>query len=73
MSFACVLANAFFVAAEFALAKVRPSALEARANAGDARSVRALRVARRLDAYLSATQLGITLTSLGLGWLGEPA
>jgi CBS domain containing-hemolysin-like protein len=69
----CVFANAFFVAAEFALAKVRPTALEARARQGDAASARALRIARQLDAYLTATQLGITLASLGLGWLGEPA
>jgi CBS domain containing-hemolysin-like protein len=69
----CVLANAFFVAAEFALAKVRPTALEARARQGDVASARALTIARQLDAYLTATQLGITLASLGLGWLGEPA
>ncbi len=70
---ACVAANAFFVAAEFAFAKVRPSSLEALARAGDARAERALHMTARLDAYLSATQLGITLASLGLGWLGEPA
>ncbi|MGF1467268.1 MAG: hemolysin family protein [Sandaracinaceae bacterium] len=72
-SLLCVLANAFFVAAEFALAKVRPTALEAMAKRGDKASVRAVRITERLDAYLSATQLGITLASLGLGWLGEPA
>ena len=69
----CVGANAFFVAAEFAFAKVRPSSLQALARAGDPRAERALVMTRRLDAYLSATQLGITLASLGLGWLGEPA
>lgn len=69
----CVAANAFFVAAEFAFAKVRPSSLEALARAGDLRARRALEMTRHLDAYLSATQLGITLASLGLGWLGEPA
>src|SRR4029077_696298 len=69
----CVLANAFFVAAEFALARVRPTALEARARAGDTRSAHALVVTKRLNAYLPATQLGITLASLALGWLGEPA
>jgi CBS domain containing-hemolysin-like protein len=69
----CVAANAFFVAAEFALAKVRPSALEALAKQGDADAARAYRITKQLDAYLSATQLGITLASLGLGWLGEPA
>jgi CBS domain containing-hemolysin-like protein len=69
----CVLANGFFVGAEFALAKVRPTALEARARAGDALAARALAINKRMYAYLSATQLGITLASLGLGWLGEPA
>jgi CBS domain containing-hemolysin-like protein len=69
----CVLANGFFVAAEFALARVRPTALEARARAGDRNAERALKVLKHLDAYLTATQLGITLASLGLGWLGEPA
>ena len=69
----CVLANGFFVAAEFALAKVRPTALEAMARQGDAAAARALRITERLVPYLSATQMGITLASLGLGWLGEPA
>ncbi len=70
----CVLANGFFVAAEFALAKVRPTALEARIkNDDDPRAKRALTIVRQLDAYLPVTQLGITLASLGLGWLGEPA
>jgi CBS domain containing-hemolysin-like protein len=70
---ACVLANALFVAAEFALARVRPTALEARARAGDAQAAHALAITKKLDAYLTATQLGITLASLALGWLGEPA
>jgi len=69
----CVVANAFFVAAEFAFAKVRPTALEAMARAGDARAARAVRMSKHLFAYLSAAQLGITLASLGLGWIGEPA
>lgn len=69
----CVLANGFFVAAEFALAKVRATSLEARAKAGDAASARALSLQQRLDEFLPATQLGITLASLGLGRLGEPA
>jgi CBS domain containing-hemolysin-like protein len=69
----CVLANGFFVAAEFALAKVRPTALEAMANEGDGAAKRAFFITQRLDEYLSATQLGITLASLALGWLGEPA
>ena len=72
-AFVCVLANGFFVAAEFALVKVRPTALEARAAAGDKKAIYGLEAIRNLDAYLGATQLGITLASLALGWLGEPA
>lgn len=68
----CVFANAFFVAAEFALVKVRHTQLEARSKKGEKRADSALKVTAQLDAYLSATQLGITLASLGLGWLGEP-
>ena len=68
-----MLANGFFVAAEFALARVRPTALETRARLGDSSAEHALKVLKQLDAYLTATQLGITLASLGLGWLGEPA
>jgi CBS domain containing-hemolysin-like protein len=69
----CVLANGFFVGAEFALAKVRPTSLETAARNGDASAARALEVHGQLSHYLAATQLGITLASLGLGWLGEPA
>lgn len=69
----CVIANAFFVAAEFALVKVRVTQLETLSQKGEKRAETALSVTRKLDAYLSATQLGITLASLGLGWLGEPA
>ncbi|MEM9196077.1 MAG: hemolysin family protein [Myxococcota bacterium] len=69
----CVVANAFFVAAEFAFAKVRPTSLDALGRAGDAKAALAYQMTKRLDAYLSATQLGITLASLGLGWLGKPA
>lgn len=68
----CILANAFFVAAEFALVKVRVTQLETRAHKGETRATSALKITNQLDAYLSATQLGITLASLGLGWLGEP-
>lgn len=69
-----VAANGFFVAAEFALVKVRASQLRPLAQKGKAswRLRMALRVTQKLDATLSATQLGITLTSLGLGWVGEP-
>jgi Hemolysins and related proteins containing CBS domains len=68
-----VLFNAFFVAAEFALVKVRQSRLTQLANEGNVRARYAMKVNGKLDAYLSATQLGITLASLGLGWVGEPA
>lgn len=68
-----VLLNAFFVASEFAIVKMRPTRLEQLVREGDARARLALRMSQRLDAYLSANQLGITLASLGLGWLGEPA
>src|SRR3954471_100390 len=67
-----VLANGFFVAAEFALVKVRTSQLRPLAKTGGWRVKFALQATERLDAALSATQLGITLASLGLGWLGEP-
>jgi len=68
-----ILLNAFFVASEFAIVKMRPSRLEQLVRSGDARAKRALAISQRLDAYLSANQLGITLASLGLGWIGEPA
>ncbi|HWA85684.1 MAG TPA: hemolysin family protein [Opitutus sp.] len=67
-----IAANGFFVAAEFALVKVRTSQLRPLAKKGGWRVRTALRATQRLDAALSATQLGITLASLGLGWLGEP-
>ncbi len=67
-----VAANGFFVAAEFALVKVRASQLEPMVKTGGWRVKFALAATNRLDAALSATQLGITLASLGLGWVGEP-
>jgi CBS domain containing-hemolysin-like protein len=66
-----VLLNGFFVAAEFAIVKVRASQVELRAQAGNRLAKVALNMITHLDAYLSATQLGITLASLGLGWIGE--
>lgn len=69
---ALVAANGFFVAAEFALVKVRTSQLRPLAKQGGVRVKFALRATEHLDAALSATQLGITLASLGLGWVGEP-
>lgn len=66
-----VAANGFFVAAEFALVKVRASQLELRAQEGNRWAKLTLSLVHKLDAYLSATQLGITLASLALGWVGE--
>lgn len=68
-----VLANGFFVASEFALVGVRKSRIETLARAGDRRARRLLPLLNNLNAYISATQLGITLASLALGWIGEPA
>ena len=65
--------NGIFVAAEFAMVKVRKTRLAELADNGSRRAQTALDVSSKLDAYLSACQLGITLASLGLGWLGEPA
>ncbi len=68
-----VFLNGFFVAAEFALVKVRPTQLDPWVSQGVRRAKMARHMVRHLDAYLSATQLGITLASLALGWIGEPA
>lgn len=68
-----VLLNGFFVAAEFALVKVRTSKLAEAVRQGKPFSETAQWLMRRLDKALSACQLGITLASLGLGWVGEPA
>src|SRR3954466_980861 len=68
-----VLANAFFVSAEFALVGSRRTRLDELARAGDGKARLARRAVQSLDRYISATQLGITLASLGLGWIGEPA
>ncbi|MDX6406576.1 MAG: magnesium and cobalt exporter, family [Blastocatellia bacterium] len=65
-------ANAFFVAAEFALVSVRRPRLEARAAAGSRRAQAALRLLADPTSFISATQLGITIASLALGWIGEP-
>jgi CBS domain containing-hemolysin-like protein len=73
LAFLFVMANGFFVAAEFAIVKVRSTQLEELAVTGSIRARMARRLTRHLDAYLSATQLGITLASLALGWIGEPA
>ena len=68
-----VLLNGFFVMAEFALVGARRSKLAAMAEGGDRGAKRALAAIRDLDRYISGTQLGITLASLALGWIGEPA
>jgi len=67
-----VAVNAFFVVSEFSLVKIRGSQLDALIEEGDKRAELVRHVTCHLDAYLSATQLGITMTSLALGWLGEP-
>ena len=67
-----VALNGFFVASEFAIVKVRSSQLEALEASGEKNARKAIQVTENLDAYLSATQLGITLASLALGWVGEP-
>jgi CBS domain containing-hemolysin-like protein len=67
-----VAANGFFVASEFALVGVRRSRVETLASAGNQRAKRLLDLLDDLNAYISATQLGITMASLALGWIGEP-
>jgi CBS domain containing-hemolysin-like protein len=68
-----VLANGFFVAAEFALVGARRSKIDHMASSGDALARTVQHALTHLDRYISGTQLGITLASLALGWLGEPA
>lgn len=68
-----VAMNGFFVAAEFSLVKIRSSRLETLINEGNTKAKYTKRLTDHLDASLSVTQLGITLASLGLGWVGEPA
>jgi CBS domain containing-hemolysin-like protein len=68
-----VLGNGFFVASEFALVAVRKSRIETLAAEGNKSAVRLLDLLNNLNAYISATQLGITLFSLGLGYVAEPA
>jgi magnesium and cobalt exporter, CNNM family len=68
-----VLANGFFVAAEYAFVRVRKTQLDDPTVAGSARAKLAARIGNRLDQYISAAQLGVTLASLAIGWIGEPA
>lgn len=67
-----VLLNAFFVAAEFAIVKVRSTQLDALVDEGNSSAIVARKALKNLDGYLSATQLGITLASIALGMVGEP-
>ena len=68
-----VLANGFFVAAEFGLVAVRRSRIDQLAAEGDRGALKVQHALKHLDRYISGTQLGITLSSLALGWIGEPA
>ena len=72
LALAFILANGVFVAAEFAIVKVRPTQLAELAAEGSSRARMARRITKKLDTYLSATQFGVTLASLALGWIGEP-
>ena len=69
---ALVLLNGFFVAAEFALVRIRETQLDMLVARGWRRAQMARHIVRHLNSYLSATQLGITMASLGLGWIGQP-
>ena len=71
--FALVLLNGFFVAAEFSLVSVRKSRIDQLANEGSARARQVARALQHLDLYIAATQLGITMASLALGFVAEPA
>lgn len=68
-----LIANGFFVAAEFSLVKARNFRLDTMAKQGSASAKLTLRIQANLESYLAACQLGITMASLGLGWVGEPA
>src|SRR5262245_61889644 len=68
-----VLLNAVFVTAEFAIVTVRSTRLDELARKGSMAARWAQCIVRRLDAHLSAIQVGVTIASLGLGWIGEPA
>ena len=71
LSMLLVCLNGFFVAAEFAIVKVRRTRLKELAGQGVAAARVSILMVDELDEYLSATQLGITIVSLGLGWIGE--
>ena len=69
--FLLVLANGFFVTSEFAIVSVRRMQVASLAEGGDRAAQRLLAFKDNLGAYISATQLGVTLSSLALGWIGE--
>lgn len=71
--FLLLLANGFFVAAEFALVKAKGSRLAGQAASGRFTARMSLAMQDKMEPYLAACQLGITMASLGLGWIGEPA
>lgn len=72
VTFLFVFLNGFFVAAEFAIVKVRSSQLELKAQEGNRAAILAKHIVHHLDSYLAGTQFGITISSLALGWIGEP-
>ena len=71
ITFLLLFLNGFFVAAEFAIVKVRAAQVDLKASTGSRVGSVAKHIVDHLDAYLSANQLGITMTSLALGWFGE--
>jgi len=73
MALLLVFLNGFFVAAEFSIVKIRGSRIEELVQQGNKRALKARPLVQSMDEYLSATQLGITIASLALGWVGEPA
>src|SRR4029079_15523110 len=70
---ALVFANGFLVAAEFAIVTIRKTRVDQLIAEGNKRAVAVRRAVTDPDSYIAATQLGITMASLGLGWIGEPA
>src|SRR6476659_9417953 len=73
IAFLLIFLNGVFVATEFALVKVRATRIRQLAEQGNPAAVATEEMLGQLDAYLSACQVGITLASLALGWIGEPA
>ena len=73
LTFCLILLNGCFVLAEYALIRIRASRVEVLARKGHPAGLLIQEMLRNLDVYLSAVQLGITMASIGVGWLGEPA